>query len=263
MSADTPSDELVPHGFGYKPEGDRPFTCRFLGTGMGKVQAFSALQRLSGMMVRSGTVAALETWCREHKLAADPTLVLRLVPGATQPFTKEVASRLEVEDEAAATYRHIEMRCGELLLGWADTWYVPHRLPPGLGESLAADVLFEQAAEPMRPVRIGVQNTLLWAPFRSAQHLAAPSAGPAEGGRSAHRPLLVPWRVFEHRTVLRNAGLNPMSLTLETFTREVLSVAAEVTSQPEEQPAPLVALPKHVSIGRITPSERGAPDAAS
>ncbi|WP_210324504.1 hypothetical protein [Chelatococcus reniformis] len=242
------SNDLVPHGFGFRPEGDRRFICRYRDTTVGKVQAFSALQRLSGNMVRSGTAAALDAWCREHGLAAEPTLALRLVPQASAPFTDDVRQSLELEDEGSARYRRVEMSCGDLLLGWAETWYVPRRLTPAVGESLAADVLFEQAADQMRPVRIGVQNTLLWAPLRVGEQIAAPTAAPRERHGSKSRPLVVPWRVFEHRTLLRNKGLHPMSLTLETFTREVLGSAVEPAPKPQLEalagPAPLKALAK-------------------
>src|SRR5262245_38016312 len=60
---------------------------------------------------RSAT-ATLETWCRDHRLASEPKIVARLLPGAAKAASAEQRARLQVTSNETVKYRRVELQCG-------------------------------------------------------------------------------------------------------------------------------------------------------
>src|SRR5205085_1776989 len=97
-------------------------------TYVGKLQALAVLQTLNAEVLasRSATLT-LETWCRDHRLAATPIVVAALLKGVDKLPTAEQRQRLEVGPQDEVKYRRVQLRCGSRVLSEADNWYVPSR----------------------------------------------------------------------------------------------------------------------------------------
>ena len=148
---------------------------------------------------RSAT-ATLETWCRDHRLASEPKIVARLVPGAASAPSAEQLARLEVSSSDQVKYRQVDLRCGARTLSKAENWYVPGRLTAEMNRVLdTTDTPFGRVVASLEPYRKTIATRMLW----SGQGVA-PSA------------------LFEHRAVLYTRDHKPFSEVLEVYQRQVL-----------------------------------------
>jgi chorismate-pyruvate lyase len=148
---------------------------------------------------RSAT-ATLERWCRDHRLASEPKIVARLVPGAVKTPSAEQRARLDVTDRDEVKYRRVELRCGSQTLSEADNWYVPSRLSAEMNRLLdTTDTPFGRAVAALEPYRRTIATQVLW-----NGEGAAPSA------------------LFEHRAVLYTRDHQPFSEVVEVYQRQVL-----------------------------------------
>jgi chorismate-pyruvate lyase len=148
---------------------------------------------------RSAT-ATLETWCRDHRLASEPKIVARLVPGAAKATSAEQRARLQVADHGQVKYRRVELRCGDRILSEADNWYVPGRLTPEMNRLLdTTNTPFGRAVASLEPYRKTISTRTLW------------------NGQGA-----APAALFEHRAVLYTRDHQPFSEVVEVYQRHVL-----------------------------------------
>jgi chorismate-pyruvate lyase len=190
-------------------------------TFVARLEILALLQSLnSELLAASSATRTLETWCGEHRMADDPKIVARRVPGVRKEPSAEQLQRLGVREASAVQYRRVELRCGVHLLSEADNWYVPARLTPEMNAQLeTTDTPFGRAVQTLQPYRRTIAVTTLWAPL---------PRGWEQQRRSRFEPrsrrlLQIPREVFQHRAVLYTAEHLPFSEVVETYQSELLA----------------------------------------
>lgn len=124
---------------------------------LGDPQALVAALRARILASDSATLA-LEGWCAEHKLAADPHLVAQRLPGPDKPLTTAQRARLAIGPEEPVRYRRVRLVCGDRVMSEADNWYVPARLTPAMNATLeGTHTPFGRVVRPLAPVRRTVE----------------------------------------------------------------------------------------------------------
>ncbi len=151
-------------------------------------------QELSASILASTSATlALEKWCADHAMAAEPKIVARLVRGEAKPASTETIARLGSAD---IKYRRVRLYCGAHLFSEADNWYVPGRLTPEMNRLLdETDTPFGKVVQPLAPYR----RTF------------------------ASRMLQSPTALFEHSAVLYDASHQPIAEVRETYQRGTLA----------------------------------------
>jgi chorismate-pyruvate lyase len=120
-------------------------------------QALTAALRARILASDSATLA-LEGWCAEHKLAADPHLVAQRLPGSDKPLTAAQRARLAIGPDEPVRYRRVRLVCGDRVMSEADNWYVPARLTPEMNAVLdGTHTPFGRVVRPLAPVRRTVE----------------------------------------------------------------------------------------------------------
>jgi len=101
---------------------------------------------------------ALESWCAEHRLAADPHLVAQRLPGPDKPLSVAQRARLDIGPDEPVRYRRVRLVCGDHVMSEADNWYVPARLTPEMNATLdQTRTPFGRVVRPLAPVRRTVE----------------------------------------------------------------------------------------------------------
>jgi chorismate-pyruvate lyase len=169
------------------------------------VDRLAQLQALSAQLLASSSATqTLENWCRDHHLADQPRIVARLAAGVAKPATAEQRARLEVADDGAIRYRHVELQCGSRVLSEADNWYVPARLDPAMNRLLeTTDTPFGRAVAPLQPTRTTFAVRVMWADTTQPM-------GPT---------------LFEHRALLFTRDHRPFAEVDEMYQRALLGDA--------------------------------------
>ncbi len=155
-----------------------------------------AQQLDASILASSSATLALEKWCADHAMAAEPRIVARLVRGSDKSASAETLARLGVAGQSDIQYRRVQLYCGAHLFSEADNWYVPARLTPAMNR------LLEETDTPFGKV---VQSL---APYRRTFATRAPGDGGA---------------LFEHRAVLYTAGHAPIAEVREAYQRGILA----------------------------------------
>lgn len=188
----------------------QPVAPQWTDTYVGRLQVLALLQTLNAELLasRSATLT-LERWCRDHRLAAKPEVVARLMAGDTKAPTAEQLGRLQVESPGEVKYRRVELRCGDVLLSVADNWYVPGRLTAAMNRALETTAEpFGKAVRELEPTRQTVAMTILWAPLPEGWEMGA-----------AGENNTMPDALFEHRAVLFTSERKPFSEVREIYQR--------------------------------------------
>ena len=189
-------------------------------TFLARVQALALMQTLNAEILGSASAtASLESWCRDHRLAIDPTIVARVVTSVTRLADTITRQRLEVGPADEVKYRRVQLRCGSRLLSEADNWYVPARLTREMNHVLeTTETPFGKVVAPLEPYRRTFAVHLLWTPLPPGweQSAAAPSA-------TAGGTLVIPPALFEHRAVLYMREHRPFSEVHEVYQRDLLA----------------------------------------
>lgn len=108
----------------------------------------------SRILAAHSATLALEGWCADYKLAADPHLVAERVPGVDKPLTAAQRTRLAIGPDEPVRYRRVRLACGDRVLSEADNWYVPARLTPEMNATLdGTRTPFGRVVRPLAPVR--------------------------------------------------------------------------------------------------------------
>jgi len=192
-------------------------------TYVARLQALALVETLNAEVLasRSATLT-LESWCRDHQLAKDPTIVAELVRGAVKRPTAEQRQRLQVASEAEVKYRRVLLRCGNRVLSEADNWYVPDRLTRDMNRLLDTTVTpFGKVVQPLDPYRQTFAARLLWSPLPDGwERGSIPAATPTAG------VLAIPDALFEHRAVLYTREHKPLSEVDEVYRRQLLAFPA-------------------------------------
>ena len=186
-----------------------------------RVEALALLQTLNAnLLAARSSTTTLETWCRDHRLAATPAIVADAAGGPAVEPTAEQMQRLGVTATSEIKYRHVRLRCGTEVLSEADNWYVPARLTADMNHTLdTTDAPFGRVVAPLQPYRRTFSVQMLWTPLPEGWERGAAAAG----GRGA---IDMPAALFEHRAVLyRTADNAPFSEVREVYQRGVLAFA--------------------------------------
>lgn len=185
-----------------------------------RLEIYVSMNRLSvDILGGASATRSLENWCRERRLAANPSIVARRIDAAQAPAEPETRQRLRVSDAAQIRYRKVRLYCGERLLSEADNWYVPERLSDEMNASLeTTQIPFGKVVAPLAPTRYTVSVKMLYAPLPDAR---TPGHGfNVRAGR--RKPLAIPPALFEHRAVLHTREGLPISEVRETYRKGIL-----------------------------------------
>ena len=138
-------------------------------------QAFALVEKLHEdlLTTRSATLT-LEAWCRDHRLAKDPTIVADVVKSAAKKPSAAQRTRLQINPKDEVKYRRVRLRCGERVLAEADNWYVAGRLTPEMNRLLeTTDTPFGKVVAPLEPYRKTFDSQMLWSPVPGPWQLGA------------------------------------------------------------------------------------------
>jgi chorismate-pyruvate lyase len=193
-----------------------------------RVEALALLQTLNAeLLSHDSATSTLEQWCASHHLASPPRILAERLSGADHPPTEAQRGELGVSATEPVRYRHVQLRCGAVLLSEADNWYVPARLTPDMNRLLdTTDTPFGRAVQSLHFQRHTISARLLWLPLPEDWDM-----NPAAVGGSAAGSLIVPADVLQHRALLTLPNGIPISEVVETYSGNVLAF-------PHPPPAP-------------------------
>ena len=107
----------------------------------------------------------LESWCRDHALAAPPRIAATRIQGVERLPAPNNA-RASASATETVRHRRVQLRCGNRVLSEADNWYVPGRLTTEMNRLLdTTDTPFGRAVQPLGPYRRTLEVRMLWAPL--------------------------------------------------------------------------------------------------
>jgi len=190
-------------------------------TSLARVEVLAVLQSLNAALLSGDSATlTLDSWCARHHLAPAGTRVIaERVRGADKPVTAALRADLQAGADEPVRYRHVRLRCGELVLSEADNWYVPARLTPEMNAALdSSDIAFGRAVQPLHFRRQTLSAKLLWSPLPDDWDEPAARVEAAAGATIA-----IPDHVIEHRAVLRLPDGTPFSEVVEDYTGSVLA----------------------------------------
>jgi hypothetical protein len=169
-----------------------------------RTQELALLQALNAELLgHDSATATLQHWCEDHGLAAPPRITATSLHAVPVPATPEQRALLHVGVDEPLRFRHVQLRCGTVVLAEAGNWYVPARLTAAMNRELdTTDTPFGLVARPLDFHRHTLEARLLWSP-----------------------PQPLPEAVLEHRALLTLADGTPISLVDETYLRSVLGSA--------------------------------------
>ena len=190
-------------------------------TFLARVEILALLQTLNANLLgHDSATQILGEWCREHRLAADPQIVVQRVHSDPLPASEAQRHDLRVAPTDEVRFRHVRLLCGSLVLSEADNWYVPGRLTAAMNQQLeTTDAPFGAVVRELHFQRHTLATRLLWQPLAPGWEMGARS----EETRAAL--LVVPEHVLEHRAVLSLPDGTPISEVIETYTGNVLAFA--------------------------------------
>jgi chorismate-pyruvate lyase len=187
-----------------------------------RLEVLALTQTLNADILASNSATqSLEKWCRDHKMADDPAIVARVIPGADRAPTAEQLQRLQVARAGDVKYRRVELRCGSHVFSEADNWYVPGRLTAEMNRILeTSDTPFGRVVRPLRPYRRTLAVTVLWSPLPAGwEQQRRANVTPQEHATA----LVLPKELFEHRAVLSTSDHQPFSEVVERYQGQLLS----------------------------------------
>lgn len=159
----------------------------------------------SRILAAHSATFALESWCADHALAADPHLVAERLPVPDKPLSVAQRARLAIGPDEPVRYRRVRLACGDRVLSEADNWYVPARLTPEMNAALdGTRTPFGRVVRSLAPVR---STVAVRGPGRGAE------TGPTD-------PL------FEVDAVLSTGAGQPFCEVVETYLGSALPRAS-------------------------------------
>ena len=147
------------------------------------------------LLGHDSATAVLSAWCHAHHLAEDPTIRAER-DASTKAADADTLKHLGVSDPARLRYRHVRLMCGTRVLSDADNWYRPDVLTPAMNLTLdTTRTPFGVVVAPLGFHRTRLSVTVL----------------PESSGA-----------VLRHRALLTTSAGVPLSVVVETYTRELL-----------------------------------------
>jgi len=205
-------------------------------TFVARVEVLALMQSLNAAILASPTATrALESWCAEHGLAADPRVTVRPLAVPAAIAAADTLARLGASRRETIAYRSVELRCGEVVLSKTENWYLPDRLPRALRRTLATtDTPFGRAVQSLSPYRRTISAGLLWQPLPKGWErdpavldLDQTACGPPAA--SLIPALEIPQALFEQRAVVYSGKHVPLAEVHEVYQRGILGSPAPRT----------------------------------
>ncbi len=147
------------------------------------------------LLGHDSATGVLSGWCRDHHLAADPTIHAERDALVKAPDA-DTLKRLGAGDPGLVRYRHVRLMCGTRVLSDADNWYRPDVLTPDMNRAL--DTTRTPFGVVVAPLRF---------------HRETLSGGILPEGSGV---------VLRHRAVLSTESGVPFSVVVESYTDAVL-----------------------------------------
>lgn len=187
-------------------------------TPVSRLTALAVLQTLNAdLLSHDSATLTLDRWCADHKLANNAKIVAEPVKGVAKPATADIRTALKVGEADKVGYRRVRLMCGERVLSEADNWYVPSRLTDDMNKQLeTTDAAFGRVVKTLNFQRHTISAELLWQPLPKGWEMGATLAS------SSGKPLDVPEHVIEHKALLSVPDGTPISMVVESYTRNVL-----------------------------------------
>jgi hypothetical protein len=181
-------------------------------------QAFALVEKLrEDLLTTRSSTLTLEAWCRDHRLAKDPTIVADVVKSVAKKPSAAQRTRLQISPKDEVKYRRVRLRCGERVLAEADNWYLAGRLTPEMNRLLeTTDTPFGKVVAPLEPYRKTFDSQMLWSPVPGPWQLGPDVT--SNGGT-----LAIPSSLFEDRAVLFTREQQPFSEVYEVYERPLLA----------------------------------------
>lgn len=187
-------------------------------TPVARLAALATIQNLNVQLLSNDSATlTLEHWCADHNLAdAAKISALRLTD--TKPAPDEVRRQLNVSASDPLGYRHVALKCGDLVLSEADNWYVPDRLTKDMNQTLdTTDTPFGKVVLPLHFQRHTVSSQLIWQPL--PEHWQMGEAIPLSQSTS----LNVPETLIRNEAVLAKPDGTPISFVVENYKSALLN----------------------------------------
>lgn len=187
-----------------------------------RLEALALLQTLnSDLLSHDSATTTLGRWCALHKMAPYPHIIAVRTPADPRPPTADQRVELGVAPGEPVRYRHVELKCGSLVLSKADNWYVPARLSRPMNHQLeTTDTPFGVIVRELNFHRHTLSARLLWTPLPEGWEMNSRDSAGTSG------KLPVPEEVLQHRAVLSLPNGTPFSEVVETYTGNVLAFPA-------------------------------------
>ncbi len=185
-----------------------------------RLEAYALMQTLNVEILGSSSATrSLEKWCREHRLAATPSIIAHPVAGEGKTATSDQLQRLDVSDPKQVKHRKVLLYCGDHLLSEADNWYVPSRLTEAMNRLLETTTMpFGKVIAPLEPTRQTISVKLLWSPLPEGWELQYHAQ--AQPGKT--QPLAIPDALFEHQAIVYSRDRKPLAEVHEVYQRQIL-----------------------------------------
>lgn len=192
-----------------------------------RVEALALLQTLAAQLLsEDSATVTLEHWCAAHRLAAPARITAARLSGVERAPTVSQRLELRVGPDERVRFRHVQLRCGTLVLSEAENWYVPSRLTPAMNAELdASDTPFGRVVRPLRFSRHTLSSHLLWSPLPDGWEMT----GNANESATPAVPTPVPDALLQNRAVLSLPDGTPFSEVVETYTAGVLAFPIPAT----------------------------------
>ena len=176
-----------------------------------RLEAQARLERFNANLLgHHSATAVLQAWCDAQGARPAPPIVARRVPGVDKPADASVRAILQAGPAEVVRYRRVQLACGDQVLSEADNWYRAGRLTPEMNRRLdETDAPFGVVAAPLGFARRNLSATLLFNPA------------------AAKGPVAVPPQVLRQSAVLATPDGAPLSLVVESYTREILRPPGE------------------------------------
>ncbi len=185
-----------------------------------RVETLAILETLNATLLsHASATATLTDWCASHRLGAPARIVADRIPVEPVPATSEQRHELAVSAYEPLRFRHVRLRCGDVVFSEADNWYVPARLSEDMNRQLeSTDQPFGMVVAPLHFQRHTLSAKLLWQPLPADWDMEPPAAGSAPPDTGVTPP-----KVLEHRAILSLPDGTPFSEVVETYTAGVLA----------------------------------------
>ncbi|MDQ1185993.1 hypothetical protein [Agrobacterium larrymoorei] len=187
-------------------------------TPVSRLAALATVQDLSiQLLSQDSATLTLEHWCADHKLA-EPAKISAIRLKDTKTAPDEVRRQLNVSGSDPLGYRHVLLKCGDLVLSEADNWYVPDRLTTDMNQTLdTTDTPFGKAVLPLHFQRHTVSSQLIWQPLPEHWEMGQVIT---PGHSTA---LDVPETLITNEAVLTKPDGTPISFVIENYKSALLS----------------------------------------